>query len=232
MATTVSTGFRVDALLHSLKELQNEKNCLEQKLNEQREKRRELEKSLNSVNAKYLQVSDINTKMVETLKVAQHKEAQAQSMANSLEETNTSQREQIDVLNNKIENEKANQFQEIQTFENQLSQITEELKICREFYSEIHLEGEISDVQKKKTEFGEKIEDMNTKVEEITIKMEKLLQHRSEIENNDDGVPLNVRQDIWDALMNEKKSYEQYLKEVRNTIEELKRSQDEGNEKL
>lgn len=41
------------------------------------------------------------------------------------------------------------------------------------------------------------VKDMNTKVEEITVKMDALMQRRSEVETNDEGIPLHVRQEVW-----------------------------------
>ncbi|XP_048744794.1 uncharacterized protein LOC125657912 [Ostrea edulis] len=150
--------FRVELLLHSLKEIQQEKNCLESKLAERRSKRRELENLIDIENNKLSQMKEGHEKMQETMKVAQLKEAQTQSLANSIEESNQHMRENIDELNRKLIMEKQRHSDSVGNFEKQLSDIVNHLINARSFYEDSALKKVIGETEFHKTNLQSKAE--------------------------------------------------------------------------
>ncbi|XP_064615462.1 uncharacterized protein LOC135479521 [Liolophura sinensis] len=214
--------FKVDNLVNNLKELQQEKSCLEQKLNELRDKRRKLESLVATVKTKHAQVSDTNAKMMETLKVAQHKVMQTQTQANSLENSNTEKRATIANLNEKIENEKLLQLEQVQDFEKNLGTISADLNQARHFFTEDNLETEISGASEKIRDIDNKVMVSTSEVDNLSEELQKLSLRQSGTGDTDIyGVSLEERRQIWNMLQEENDSSLKCLDNLGNQLKDL-----------
>ncbi|XP_074644509.1 uncharacterized protein LOC141901265 [Tubulanus polymorphus] len=140
-------SFKVDVIFNSVKELQNERSSLEQKLNSVRQKRRDLESENEHALAKFQQSSDINTKLEEMLKVAHHKVDQIQKQITNAEETIQQKRNAVESLNTQIEEERIRKEQSRKEFEKGCDKMAMQLLEAKQFYTNECLENELDKVE-------------------------------------------------------------------------------------
>ncbi|ESP05008.1 hypothetical protein LOTGIDRAFT_156257 [Lottia gigantea] len=216
----VEQNFRVETLLHNLKELQNEKTCLEQKLNEQRRKRRDAERHFEMVNMKWMQVSDMHQKMNETLKVAQLKVSQTQAQADSLEASNNKKREKIADLNKTIESEKQKQDKEVVKFEEELSKVSNMLMNARNFHQDENLESEYQKLESLQKEIinekkclSSEMENLSQVLETLTIEQKQDLDYPDITEDN--------RRTIWNLFKEENLKSKEFLEKKKQELEDV-----------
>ncbi|KAK3586546.1 hypothetical protein CHS0354_022678 [Potamilus streckersoni] len=214
------SSVRLECLLHSLKEVQHEKTCLEHKLNEKRSKRQELESSVQGVNTKLMQVKDVHCKMLETMKVAQHKVEETQSQADSLDEANQSKRKSLKDLNNKIEAEKQKQAEEVSKFEEELSAITDQLRQAKKYYTDHNLERHIWDTVERQHGIETQDEGFEAEIEHLSHLVADLMKERKQCWNED--LPLEVRKQICYLFQQENEALHSYLRILTAEMEESK----------
>nr|XP_034328258.1 spindle pole body-associated protein CIK1-like [Crassostrea gigas] len=214
-----SSTFRVDLLLHSLKEIQQEKNCLEHKLAERRSRRRELENLLDIENNKFTQMKEGHEKLQETMKVAQLKETQTQSMANRLEESNQQKRKNIDELNRKLSAEKEKQLQNVENFEKELADIANQLMNARTFYDDSSLNKGISETEFYKSELQNKVE--NCQQEHLDLQQRlQTLSINDRITDLPD-IPMELRKEIWALFKDENMDAKDLLKGKKESLQQI-----------
>ncbi|XP_067668009.1 synaptonemal complex central element protein 1-like [Haliotis asinina] len=211
----MSSNFKVDSLLISLKDLQSEKNCLEQKLNKCREKRRQCECELERVEGKMMQVSDVHRKMVETLKVAQLKVTQTQGQTDSLEEANQKRRDRIADINKNIANEKIKQQENVNSFEDKLSELTEELMKARAHYKDENLHNELVSNKEKLDELTETFRKRNQEVDTLVDAFEQL---KSQADEKDHEIPEETCKHIWQMMKDENQTIHSYLNQLQKDL--------------
>lgn len=212
--------FRVDLLLHSLKEIQQEKNCLENKLAERRSKRRELENLLDIENNKFSQMKEGHEKMQETMKVAQLKEAQTQSLANRMEESNQEMRESIKELNKKLMIEKERQTENVENFQKELSDIANHLINARSFYEDSSLNQVIGEAEFHKTDIQSKVVNCHQEYLDLQQRLENLSLHNKPCGYED--IPMEFRKEIWAMFKEENAAAKELLKRKREKLQTIK----------
>ncbi|XP_052703391.1 uncharacterized protein LOC128179813 [Crassostrea angulata] len=214
-----SSTFRVDLLLHSLKEIQQEKNCLEHKLAERRSRRRELENLLDIENNKFTQMKEGHEKLQETMKVAQLKETQTQSMANRLEESNQQKRKNIDELNRKLSAEKEKQLQNVENFEKELADIANQLMNARTFYDDSSLNKGISETEFYKSELQNKVENCQQEHFDLQQRLQTLSINDRITDLPD--IPMELRKEIWALFKDENTDAKDLLKRKKESLQQI-----------
>ncbi|BFZ00822.1 hypothetical protein BsWGS_03861 [Bradybaena similaris] len=167
---------RMESLFFSLKELQNEKICVEQKLHEVKLKRHSLEQEIGHVTSKCNHVQEKHRRMSEILAVAQQKVDQTMATALSLQADIEQSRPKLDELQNAIEAEKKLQLQKIEEFETSLLKISSQLFSARDFYKTCNLKNEINNTHKAQIELEHQADRESKNVQRLTTHLEKLTQ--------------------------------------------------------
>lgn len=120
----MSENIRVDVLFKGVKDLKQERQGLEQKLNDLRNERASVAAKLEACATKHRQTKDVHMKLSETLKVAQHKAIESQNKIHNFEEIASKKRSRLTEFNKNIENEKGNQQAYTLDFEGNLAKLT------------------------------------------------------------------------------------------------------------
>ncbi|XP_022340481.2 uncharacterized protein LOC111135066 [Crassostrea virginica] len=214
-----TSAFRVDLLLHSLKEIQQEKNCLENKLAERRSQRRELENLLDIENNKLTQMKEGHEKLQETMKVAQLKETQTQAMANRLEDSNLQMRKNIGELNQNLSTEKERQLQNLEKFEKELSDIANQLICARQFYDDAFLTKEIGETEFHKSDLQSNVASCHQEQLDLQEKLHKLSES-SKINDYQD-IPIELRREIENLFKEENLAAKELLRGKRVMLQQM-----------
>ncbi|XP_069103998.1 uncharacterized protein PF3D7_1120000-like [Argopecten irradians] len=219
----------MEMLRPSLNEVQNERSCLENKLQEQRAKRRSLEPELDKTKAKLAQVKDTYFKKTEISKVLNHKVGQFQISANSIEEENQTRRRTIAEKNDQISSEeKESQLEEIKAFEENLAAIADKLVLARKFYDDGNLSQEISDIEERKEQMESKAADFYKEMVALESNFEKIQLNRQEKGEDlgDSGIDMDTRKTIKSLLQEVKEECERATALLQNVDEALKDDQE------
>lgn len=201
--------------------MKSEKSCLEQKLNERRNRRRLLEQLLENVNVKYLQMKDIHSKMTETLKVAQHKASQTQSLANSLDANNQCFKRSITDLNQKAEKEKKIQMENVAQFEDNLLEVSNAMFVAREIHLEENLRNCISHAEKAELELNLKFKNYLNSFKEMELNVHNM-KLVPEIVPDYNDFYVEQRKDLWLFFLNEHKEANKCLLEITTQVNNAK----------
>ena len=212
----------------SLNEVQNERSCLENKLQEQRAKRRSLEPELDKTKAKLAQVKDTYFKKPEISKVLNHKVGQFQISANSIEEENQTRRRTIAEKSDQISSLKESQLEEIKAFEENLAAIADKLVLARKFYDDGNLSQELSDIEERKEQMESKAADFYKEMVALESNFEQIQLNRQEKGEDlgDSGIDMATRKTIKSLLQEVKKECERATALLQNVDEALKDDQD------
>lgn len=144
---------RVDVIVNSLKELQQERSNLDTKLNELRRKRFVVEKNVESLTGRYLQHRDVNSKLNDTLQVAQQKVNNTQQAIDALQKKCHAASKENQQLVDQAERTKSQEMEIMREFENQIVNMIEKFKYAQVFYRVDNLKKEITDCEKMHQEF-------------------------------------------------------------------------------
>ncbi|KAK3753697.1 hypothetical protein RRG08_038344 [Elysia crispata] len=173
-----SCNLRVENLVYTLKELQNEKACLEQKLQEQDMKKHSLEKSLEQESNKCAHVQEKHRRMAGTFAVAQQKVDTTLTTCMSLQEEIELIKPEMEKLQQSIQEEKRQQHKNIKEFEEALSEISAQLFQARNFYKKTTLQDETALAMKVAMELESKAEKDDKEIQRMTHALEKLTLER------------------------------------------------------
>ncbi|XP_068736963.1 synaptonemal complex central element protein 1-like isoform X1 [Montipora capricornis] len=143
VAGSSSPNFRIDVIVNSLRELQQEKERLQQHCNEERARCKSLEMKLDACQVKYFQSKERNCKMLETVNAAKQKVLQTQIQANRLKELNDEKGVKIQELRKEISEEIKKEQTELAMFEEQLFQLTDKFRNAKNYYTEENVQQEI-----------------------------------------------------------------------------------------
>ncbi|XP_033759885.1 uncharacterized protein LOC117342031 [Pecten maximus] len=215
-------------LRQSLNEVQHERSCLENKLHEQRAKRRGLEQELEKTKVKLAQMKDLHTKRTEISKVLHHKVGQFQTLANSIEEENQTRRKTIAEKNGQIASLKENQLEEIKTFEENLAVIADKLVAARKFYDDGNLSQEISAIEERKLQMESKAADFYQEMMALQSSFEeiKLEAKTQEDHFNDSGIDMDTKKTIKSLFQVEHELASSALQKAEVDLQEDKESLD------
>lgn len=158
-------------------------------------------------------------KLQETMKVAQLKETQTQSMANRLEESNQQKRKNIDELNRKLSAEKEKQLQNVENFEKELADIANQLMNARTFYDDSSLNKGISETEFYKSELQNKVE--NCQQEHLDLQQRlQTLSINDRITDLPD-IPMELRKEIWALFKDENTDAKDLLKRKKESLQQI-----------
>ena len=164
----------IELLFNTARDLQKERQVLEQRLKERRSRRTQLESSLERLRTKYHQVKDVNTKMTETLKVAQYKVMETQNQLRLLEETNIQKRASLSELNAQLKMEKESQHRAREDFEHKLARMAEMLIDAKNAHTDVTLKSELSAVTLGTKKHDHKSDQKRQDILETELQLNKL----------------------------------------------------------
>lgn len=122
--------------------------------------------------------------MLETLKVAQHKVAQTQSLSDNLELNHQKKSERIEEMNQVIQRERRNQLDDVVVFEDKLSKLTAKFLEAKNFYEQDNLRGEMSCTSSEIKQNESEIMQTEREADEMDLEL-----HNLRLDNR--GVSLN-----------------------------------------
>ncbi|XP_059159570.1 uncharacterized protein LOC131943445 [Physella acuta] len=164
----------MDNLFYTLKELQKEKNCLEQKLHVQKLNRHTLEQELEKASEKYSRMQEKHFKLAETLAVAQQKVNQTQGLSVGLQDEINRYRPKLEHLQLSIENEKQLQQKLMENFETSLDEIAGQLFEAKRFYNKATLTSEINKAELEQGELETKDADGHKRIHILKQNLNKI----------------------------------------------------------
>ncbi|KAK2176362.1 hypothetical protein NP493_667g01042 [Ridgeia piscesae] len=223
-------NIKVDNLFNSLKGLQQGRLRLEQNLEELRAKKRGLETALDEAHAKHAQVRDVNQKMKETLKIAQHKVAQTQQQQASLQVDAKVKANRIAELNKRIEDERGKHTEETLEFNGKLSDLADCFTSARNFHSNGNLQRQIQETEKETAAFDADLAEYLAETEQPQKQLTKSAEEQETaeekakeigIDKDDQTAVLQMFDDdfdhatrVTDTLMDEADQLERKLEEL------------------
>ncbi|XP_048588257.1 synaptonemal complex central element protein 1 [Nematostella vectensis] len=178
-----SPEFRVDVIFHSLKELQHEKQLLEARLQEQKEKLQEVEALLEAADSRYRQCSERHVKMVETVHVAKEKVLQSENQAKRLNELNGNKQQKVQELNRRIKEVEAMEDEEYKSFEERLEGLTDKIRSAKTYYTTENLESEIQHWSTTRDETDKKAEAHQMSMKEMTNALEGIEREEEQLKD-------------------------------------------------
>lgn len=173
-------NIKVDNLFNSLKDLQQGRSRLEQNLEELRAKKRGLETALEEASARHAQVRDVNIKMKETLKIAQHKVSQTQQQQASIRVEAEVKGNLVSQLNKRIEDERGKQTEETLRFGEKLADLAERFTSARNFHSDENLQQQILQTERETAELDAKEADHLAETEQLQKQLSKSTQEQGD----------------------------------------------------
>lgn len=178
-----------------------------------------------------MQVKDIHTKMNETLKVALHKVAQTQSLANSLDGNNLSFKKGIVDLNQQIDAERKKQMEEVIQFEDNLADVSNQMLSARNIYSDENLNCCWTEAEKLEQELNQKVINYQNCLREMETDFEKLkLKPVEEPYFND--IPVDLRKTLWSFFQDEHRKANKCLQEIQNDLTSGKQMMEDVNSSI
>ncbi|XP_071838474.1 uncharacterized protein [Apostichopus japonicus] len=174
METMADDEFKVDVIQCSIVDLQKEKEQNERMLYDAQKKRINLEKKCENVSQKFNQLGEKHSKMQETVKVAQYKVSQSQTQINSQQAVNKEKQDRINELMQVIGREKDGHQRDLEVFQEQLSELTNQFRNARHFYTDESLQLETSMLEKKVKEFKAKVLSARVEVGNLKQKLSDL----------------------------------------------------------
>ncbi|XP_020617169.1 myosin-9-like [Orbicella faveolata] len=169
-----SPTFRVDVIFNSLRELQQEKERLEQHCHEEKARCRSLEIKLDACQTKYYQYSEKNCKMLETVNAAKQKVLQTQLQASRLKELNDGKGARITELRKQIDEEMRKEEEEMQVFQNKLAELTNNFRNARNYYTEENVKKEMEEWSKQAEETKSEVSKEDIALKELSAKFHQL----------------------------------------------------------
>ncbi|RUS83037.1 hypothetical protein EGW08_009225 [Elysia chlorotica] len=164
----------LESLVYTLKELQSEKTCLEQKLQEQGLKKQSLEKNLEQESNKCAHVQEKHRRMAGTFAIAQQKVDATLTSCLSLQEEIEKIKPEMEKLQQSIAEEKQQQHKNILEFEAALSGIAAELFQARSFYKKSALQAEEANAEKAAFELERKAEKDEKEIQRMAQSLDSL----------------------------------------------------------
>ncbi|XP_029208917.2 structural maintenance of chromosomes protein 1A-like isoform X2 [Acropora millepora] len=169
-----SPNFRIDVIVSSLRELQQEKERLQQLCSEESARCRSLELKLDACQAKYFQSKERNLKMLETVNAAKQKVLQTQIQANRLKELNDGKRAKIEELHKEINEEMKKEQTELGAFEEKLSELTNQFRNARNYYAEENVQREIEHWREQSEKARNEASRVDCNLQELTAAFKQL----------------------------------------------------------
>lgn len=160
--------------------------------------------------------------MNETLKVAQHKVSQTQSLADSLEERNQYFKHSIEDINKKIEAEEKLQNDEVTQFEDSLSEVSEKLFSARTSFSEENLQKSLAQTEDLERKLTDQVNNNAKKLEDMEEDYTKQKSEQHIEEPPYCEIPVEIRKEVWSLFEDENKKAKECLQDIEELINSAK----------
>ncbi|XP_033122587.1 CAP-Gly domain-containing linker protein 1-like [Anneissia japonica] len=215
------TMFNFEVIYNSIKDSQYEKTRNEKRLSEAKQSRINLERKYEAVASKHAQLNEIHNKMLETLKVGQHKVMQTQSQIDSQETINSEIREKLNKLENLIEEEEKKHQSQREDYEDKLSELERLYREANQFYKDDALLKQVSEILKQKNIMSEKLEASDADKGDLRMLLEglQLKEDVQEKQQDVDEEQQKILQDMFQADLESKKATLATLQKTRIKIE-------------
>ncbi|XP_028401630.1 uncharacterized protein LOC114524679 [Dendronephthya gigantea] len=181
--TAKSVSFRIDVILQSVNELRQEKQALEQRYAEEKYRSKNIEIKLEQERVKFCQSRDRNSKMQETVKLAQQKVAQTDNQAERLNEINDAKQKILAGLNEKIKIETIQQENDANEFQVKLKELTKFFRDAKRTYSQGNLTKETKEWKDNMDTIINEAEAKTNELEDVTKAFENLSVDTSKIKD-------------------------------------------------
>lgn len=169
-----SPNFRMDVIFNSLRELQQEKERLQQHFNEEKSRCRSLEIKLEACQSKHYQSIEKHCKMLETVNAAKQKVLQTQLQATRLKELNDGKSARIAELRRQICEVVKKEDEELKVFENKLADLTSNFRDARNYYTEENVRNELEQWSRKADETKAEVFKEDKVLKDLTDKFNQL----------------------------------------------------------
>lgn len=213
-------NIRVENLIYTLKELQNEKVCLEQKLQEQDLQKQSLEQTLEQESNKCAHVQEKHRRMAGTFAVAQQKVDTTLTACVNLQEEIEKLKPQMELLQQAIAEEKKQQRRNIEAFEAALGEISAELFHARSFYKKDALQNQINLAKKEAGELEHKACTENKDIQRMTDDLERLTIEKKKASASKFGCEESL-QACYSAIERDRQEAEEYRNRVKSELKEI-----------
>ena len=170
----MSSDFKVDILMNTAKGFHQEKAGLEQKLRGLRVKRSSLEKSREILKTKQTQIKEINSKMNETMKVAEHKVMETQAQLEIQQKSVSQKSAKVASLESEISRAKTERMNDTIQFENLLSDLTLKFQDAKSRYKDENMSQEITANNICLSECKEDVDSVTEQRGKLAKQMERL----------------------------------------------------------
>ncbi|KAJ7370055.1 hypothetical protein OS493_034498 [Desmophyllum pertusum] len=211
-----SPNFRIDVIFNSLRELQQEKERLQQHCAEEKARCKNLEIKLEACQTKYYQNSEKHCKMLETVNAAKQKVLQTQIQASRLKELNDGKGARIAELRRQIDEETKRGEIEQQIFENKLEELTSSFRNARNYYTEENVRMEMEEWSKQADDAKAEVSKEDNALQELSAKF-----HQLEMENK-------KAKDELDCKL----EFDVSVKKLQSTLKVFEEMNQESKEKL
>lgn len=169
-----SPNFQMDVIFSSLRELQQEKERLQQHFNGEKSRCRSLEIKLEACQSKHYQSIEKHCKMLETVNAAKQKVLQTQLQATRLKELNDGKSARIAELRRQICEVVKKEDEELKVFENKLADLTSNFRDARNYYTEENVRNELEQWSRKADETKAEVFKEDKVLKDLTDKFNQL----------------------------------------------------------
>lgn len=168
------SDIRIDAIVSSLKELQLEKNHLEQRMNDLRRKRSVIEKNVDILSGRFSQARQSTLRLKDTLKIAQQKVARTQKVVESLQKSCADANASKQNLLKEVEEFRDMQIDCVRSFEKEVLDLISKFKTAQRFHKEDNLERNISESKEKTNHLRESAQQASSDKENLIEAFQKM----------------------------------------------------------
>ncbi|XP_072033005.1 uncharacterized protein [Amphiura filiformis] len=218
MVKKMSTPGRIepDLMVSTIRELQQEKARQEKTLTDLRRTRTQLERKSEAGIRELHLVKEKNEKLMETLKIAEHKLELSQKELDRQQIRNKDLECKIDALSKEIEEEKDRQQREVEDFQTKLAQLADQFIQAKTYYMDNNLAKEMSSIKKTKNSMeneaiagGNEADKLADQLQQLNLQKEALIQ-----EADLNGISLELQHQILETFLTEKSNAEVFNNKV------------------
>ncbi|XP_046853671.1 CAP-Gly domain-containing linker protein 1-like [Xenia sp. Carnegie-2017] len=212
-----NVAFRIDVILQSVNELREEKQALEQRYTEEKNRCSGLEMKLEHESLKFGQSRDRNSKMQETVKLAEKKVGQTENQVDRLNEINDGKQNIISELNRKINEEIMQEDADIRKFQTKITQLTQHFRDAKRANDDDTLRKETQNYKESMKNVANEAKKKKNELEDVTKAFENLLVDTNQIKDLVDkkigynGLTLKELKVAIDQISNKQNQLEQFF---------------------
>ncbi|CAI8019316.1 hypothetical protein GBAR_LOCUS11619 [Geodia barretti] len=175
----------------------------EKRLAQECSRRMDLESRLESLTPRHSEAGIRKTAAMESLKVASEQASLAEAQATSLEVRCREKREEIGILNEKMEEQKIKEEAALSEFSVKMAELADKFRTARTYYTEPQLTSEMEVCDKDIKELTETVATKKTRLAQLTSELAQLQQHEQEEEEHggEGRGRIGVSREQWQILL-------------------------------